>query len=264
MSHDGASRPSGQLIAWRPSGQLAVPALALSVLLNLCLAWRLSVSHDPTPRRLTEPDLCAGDVHGRMRDCASVSCPRYFVPSPAVVVGSSRMVPMQADTRYRLHGPRDMLELTRLLYGATAELGEPYKRFSNPYGRVPNLNYQWTQINERKLEQVWGLLPNGGRKASLFVEVGSFVGRSSVLIGNWLRKREAQEAQRVSLLCIDTWLGDLVMTLNKVFPEEMGKRNGHSTLYHLWLLNIISANLTERVLPLVAPSLLGARVLVRY
>lgn len=33
------------------------------------------------------------------------------------------------------------------------------------------------------------------------------------------------------------------------------------TLYHQWLLNVISANLTEHVLPLVAPSLMGARVL---
>ena len=33
------------------------------------------------------------------------------------------------------------------------------------------------------------------------------------------------------------------------------------TLYHTWLLNMIAANLTERVLPLVAPSLLASRVL---
>ena len=33
------------------------------------------------------------------------------------------------------------------------------------------------------------------------------------------------------------------------------------TLYHQWLLNVIAANLTEQVLPLVAPSLMGARVL---
>lgn len=44
-------------------------------------------------------------------------------------------------------------------------------------------------------------------------------------------------------------------------PIEIGKRNGMPTLYHQWLLNVMESNLTERVLPLVAPSLMGARVL---
>jgi len=172
-----------------------------------------------------------------------------------------------------------MLELTRLLYGASARLGEPFLDFTNPFDRHPSLKYEWTQITEQKLEQAWSMLPNGGRGVRLVVEVGSFVGRSSALIANWLRKREASaasapratvataaeasavEARTIPLLCIDTWLGDLGMMLGQIYPKEMGRRFGHSTLYHVWLLNMMRANLTARVLPLVAPSLLGARVL---
>ena len=202
-----------------------------------------------------------------MLDCASVACPRQFTPSPPIVTGASTMVPYFADTRFYLHPPRSMLELTQLFYGSSARLGEPYLDFTNPFHRKPNLNYQWTQLTDEKLEQAWALLPYRGRRARLVVEVGSFLGRSSVRIAQWLKRREAaaaaagEAASVVPLLCIDTWLGDLGMLLGQIYPEEMGRRFGHSTLYHVWLSNMIAMNLTERVLPLVAPSLLGARAL---
>ena len=149
-----------------------------------------------------------------------------------------------------------MLELTRLLYGPAAQRGEPFKNFTNPHGHSAGLStFHFTQINERILEQAWQLLPSHGQRAGLVVEVGSFIGRSSVLIGNWLRERG------VPLLCIDTWSGSLPMTLGHTYADEVAKRNGQPTFYHKWLLNVIAANLTESVLPLVAPSLLGARVL---
>lgn len=171
---------------------------------------------------------------------------------------------MLADTRFRAHPPRDMLELTRLLYGATARPREPFLGFTNPFGRQPNLNYQWTQLTESMLTQAFSLLPGGGRHARLVVEVGSFLGRSSARIAQWLRRwdRDTHADGRITpLLCIDTWIGDLGMLLGQIFPEEMGRRNGLPTLYHVWLLNMMSGNVTERVLPLVAPSLLGARAL---
>ena len=198
-----------------------------------------------------------------MRDCAAVACPTHYSDAPpGIETGLSSMVPLAPDTRYRLHGPRDMLELTRLLYGDIARVGEPYRNFTNPYHRQPHLRYDWTQIHDKKLEAAWDLLPNRGRSTKLVVEVGSFLGRSSVLIANWLKRREERLGHAAPpLLCIDTWSGDVGMTLNQIYPVEMGKRNGHATLYQVWLLNVMHANLTDRVLPLVAPSLMGARVL---
>lgn len=214
--------------------------LALSTFLNaVFVGWLLADSR--YARRLEESPLAAPD---KMRDCASVACPRLFTEAaPAVQTGLSTLIPLLSDTRYRLHGPKNMLDLTRLLYGSHARLGEPYQNFSNPFGRSPNLKYDWTQINEQQLEETFAMLPNEGRSARLVVEVGSFIGRSSVLIGRWLRRRELkaqhEDASKargqsdeigrtgiggsssstgasVSLLCIDTWSGDLAMTLGQI------------------------------------------------
>ena len=259
----------------------ATRLLALSACLNVLLGWLL-LADVRDGRRLGEHP--ASDE--AERDCASVACPRLFTEATPVETGLSKLTPMIVDTRYRLHGPRNMLDLTRLLCGDNARLGEPYRNFTNPFGRSPSLRYDWTQINERQLEQTFAMLPNGGRNARLVVEVGSFIGRSSVLIGRWLRRRELLQQHEnkhlaagrghgrgdggtassstwasVSLLCIDTWSGDVAMTLGQIYPVEMGKRNGMPTLYHQWLLNVIQSNLTGQVLPLMAPSLMGARVL---
>lgn len=174
------------------------------------------------------------------------------------------MIPFHPDSRYRLHPPKTMLELTQLLYGKNARIGEPFLDFTNPFQRIPNLRYEWTQLTNRKLEQAWEILPDRGKHVQLVVEVGSFLGRSSTLIGNFLRQRDlasSNGARVTPLLCIDTWLGDVGMALGQTYKEVMGQRNGHPTLYHLWLVNMIAGNLTERVLPFVAPSMLGAKVL---
>ena len=247
--------------------------LTISLGLNVCQffdarGWWAAAAATSNARRLDGQHSSASPSPSelsRMQDCASVACPRAFTEAqPAVVTGGSRMRPMLADSRFRPHPPHSMLELTQLLYGDQATVGEPYKGFENVWHRAPSLKYEWTQISESMLEQVWAMLPNGGRNAKLVVEVGSFVGRSSVLIGGWLRRREREQPHHGAsppLLCIDTWLGDLGMTLDQIYPAELGKRHGQSTLYHVWLLNIMQSNLTERVLPLVAPSFLGARVL---
>eukprot|EP00966_Prymnesium_polylepis_P224769 5198631-Prymnesium_polylepis.1 len=51
------------------------------------------------------------------------------------------------------------------------------------------------------------------------------------------------------------------MALGRVESKLMDKRWGQPTLYHQFLTNLVAANLTEHVLPFMAPSLLGARAL---
>ena len=82
-----------------------------------------------------------------------------------------------------------MLELTQLLYGDQATVGEPYKEFENVWHRAPSLKYEWTQISESMLEQVWAMLPMAAATL-LVVEVGCSW-RSSVLGGGWLRRASA-------------------------------------------------------------------------
>jgi hypothetical protein len=187
----------------------------------------------------------------------------------AAVSRVRRSQPFYADTRFRLHGPHSMLDLTRLLYGAHASLGEPYRGYSNPFNRTPNaLKYEWTQLKTTTLSQAWNLLPAGGgaiasrppsrslvlvrprssdlsvitcvltpstsrfpvsrahagSHVKLVVEVGSFIGRSSALIAEFLRARAASVgAAAPPLLCIDTWLGDAGMSLGQTYPAEMGR-----------------------------------------
>ena len=224
----------------------------------------------------------ADDEMMPMRDCASVACPLRYSPQPRVQTGHSVYKPFFADTRFRPTPPRNMLELTRLIYGADSRLAEPYIGYDNPFGKTPDASYEWTQINEKYLDQAWELI--GGR-AQMFIEVGSFVGRSSILIANWLRRHDAENdvvragsargrggrrqqpppavagGEGIPLLCIDTWVGDLGMVLGTIYKSKMDRRHGMPTLYHTWLLNVIASNNTERILPLVAPSLLGSRVL---
>jgi len=105
------------------------------------------------------------------------------------------------------------------------------------------------------------LLP---RRPRFVVEVGSFTGRSTTVLGHFLRANfepSARHPEPPPLLCIDTWLGDLGMTIGAYLGELIDKRHGQPTLYHQWLVNVIAANLTEGVLPLVTTSFLGARIL---
>ena len=44
--------------------------------------------------------------------------------------------------------------------------------------------------------------------------------------------RVLPELQRLDLS--SNPIGDVGMALGQIFPKEMGKRNGHPTLYHLW------------------------------
>ena len=164
-------------------------------------------------RKLAEHSCSIGPSQQTMQDCASVACPSHFTPNPAIITGHSLYRPFLADTRWRPTPPDDMLELTRLLYGEGARLGEPFIGFDNPFDRRADLTYQWTQVNDRILDQAHALV--GGR-LRFVVEVGSFVGRSSVIIADWLRRthEEGRSGKTVPLLCVDTWMGDVGMAVN--------------------------------------------------
>ena len=93
-------------------------------------------------------------------------------------------------------------------------------------------------------------------KQPLFgIEVGSFIGSSSLLLGNMMKKNNGV------LLCIDTWCGDINMWLMPRFQEYMNKNDGNPKLYDLFMVNIMNNNLKENVIPLRVSSIVGARML---
>ncbi|CAF1518183.1 unnamed protein product [Rotaria sp. Silwood1] len=98
-------------------------------------------------------------------------------------------------------------------------------------------------------------------KPQFIVEVGSFTGNSATIMGNVLKNAYP----RAFLLCIDTWLGDLNMWVNKVVWKHLSvTEDGRPTVYYQFLANIIQQNLTNVILPVSMSSIIGARFLQTY
>ena len=99
------------------------------------------------------------------------------------------------------------------------------------------------------------LLSKLDKEPKFGIEVGSFIGSSSLLLGNIMKKNNGV------LLCIDTWCGDINMWLMPEFQEYMNKNDGNPKLYDLFMVNIMNNNLKDYVIPLRVSSIVGARML---
>ncbi|CAF0801565.1 unnamed protein product [Adineta steineri] len=98
-------------------------------------------------------------------------------------------------------------------------------------------------------------------KVQFVVEIGSFTGNSASIMGKVLKESYPGSF----LLCIDTWLGDLAMWINKAVWEHLSvSEDGRPTVYYQFLTNIIKQNLTTMVLPASMTSIIGARFLQTY
>lgn len=94
-------------------------------------------------------------------------------------------------------------------------------------------------------------------KLSFVVEIGSFTGMSAITMANVMQ----EHLLKPIVLCIDTWLGDMNMWINKEVYQYLGPVNGRPQVYEQFMANIIGHNLTEVVLPFSTTSILGARFL---
>ena len=100
------------------------------------------------------------------------------------------------------------------------------------------------------------------RPARSVVEVGSFIGASARALAAWLRsKAGAEQAAKPTLICVDTWCGDINMWLHPRFAGLMDKRGGDPGLYRNFISNIVYANAQDIVTPLRVSSIVGARML---
>ena len=87
------------------------------------------------------------------------------------------------------------------------------------------------------------------------IEVGSFIGSSAIILGNMVKSANGV------LMCVDTWCGDINMWLMERFHSTMKKEDGNPKLYDYFILNMMSNNLTDTVIPLRVSSIVGARML---
>lgn len=114
-------------------------------------------------------------------------------------------------------------------------------------GLTPHIDFQ-------TLSKLTEILPPAGTKP-IGIEVGSFVGGSAILLGNFLKSHNG------NLICIDTWCGDINMWLLDKFKDIMGKNDADPKLFHHFMNNIITRNLDDTIIPLRLSSIVGARLL---
>lgn len=107
-------------------------------------------------------------------------------------------------------------------------------------------------IGPKTIKKVESLL---GREPKFGIEVGSFIGSSATIWGNFMKKNNG------ALLCIDTWCGDINMWLRSEFEGTMKKQDGNPKIFDAFLHRIQVENLETTVIPLRTSSMVGARIL---
>jgi hypothetical protein len=127
----------------------------------------------------------------------------------------------------------------------------PYNNYVVPKNIVKPMGYS-AHIGKKTTDHITKML---GHVPTFGVEVGSFIGGSALILGGMLSRNNG------TLLCIDTWCGDINMWLMTKFHETMNKTDGNPKLYDLFMQNMIRNNLTNSVIPLRVSSVVGARML---
>jgi hypothetical protein len=92
---------------------------------------------------------------------------------------------------------------------------------------------------------------------SVIIEVGSWKGASAVHMG----RVSTALGLRPTILCVDTWLGSLEIWAQPHLARLAPRRHGYPQVYFQFLHNVKAAGLQHQVVPLVATSAVGARML---
>ena len=85
------------------------------------------------------------------------------------------------------------------------------------------------------------------------LEAGSFIGNSAI---TWAGAAAALEMS-APVVCIDTWLGDVIMWLKKGAMLGPPGPDGQPRLFEQFMLNVAKKNLSHRVIPMRMPAAIG-------
>jgi len=112
-------------------------------------------------------------------------------------------------------------------------------------------------------------------RPKLILEVGTWKGKSAIAMGNILEAANDTPSLEGSLadvtfdtkiVCIDTWLGATEMWDKKDDTKRylsLKLKNGYPQLYYTFLSNVVSANLSDRIVPFPQTSVNAARHLAK-
>jgi len=122
------------------------------------------------------------------------------------------------------------------------------------YGSVFSMShYDLAEILLTTVQDAW-------RDDAWVLEAGSFIGNSAV---TWASTMRALQMRSV-VVCIDTWLGDIIMWEKR--GKMLGKpgADGQPRLFEQFMLNVAGKNMTEYVLPLRMPASIGLLYVRRH
>lgn len=132
-----------------------------------------------------------------------------------------------------------------------------YENWPNYFKKNVTYGYR-THLTSSIIKSIIQHITNKSRlNLNFVVEVGSFTGMSAVSMGKLMTEHDLHPL----ILCIDTWLGDMNMWINKEVYEYLSPINGRPQVYEQFLANVIGHNLTKIILPFSTTSILGARFL---
>lgn len=131
----------------------------------------------------------------------------------------------------------------KLLHGHNPYAGFPVKDWAGTWYNDPNA---CSPIFRRALEM---------SKPTVAIEVGSFVGESSIHIAKTMRELNPGSV----LICVDTWYGGFDHW-TKV-PEKLRFWFGRPSLYYQFIGNVMAHRVEDVILPLALDSVNAARLL---
>eukprot|EP00392_Amoebophrya_sp_AT5.2_P002287 g2292.t1 len=168
---------------------------------------------------------------------------------------------------YHRCGPASSIKIHYKLYGVKPEEHHVIVNYTNPYNMKPTFSKfpHSNLVPDFFIKQILDRLYP--REVRFVVEVGSFQGHSSVLMGSIL---DAMDRREVPILCIDPWTGDLNTWANKDHDPDVRHWmspvvDGRSTLFDHFMTNVqfkVSRHLSPtHILPFHATSMVGGRFL---
>jgi len=114
------------------------------------------------------------------------------------------------------------------------------------------------------------LYATSGLEATLWLEVGSFIGGSAITTAVTVKDLSLP----IGIVCIDPWTGDVGMwatrkamrvIANHIYADSAIKmdRFGHSRIYETFLANVRSKGHQDIILPLRTSSIVGLRLILQ-
>lgn len=125
----------------------------------------------------------------------------------------------------------------------------------NPYQGYPCAGWGGVWYNDPGAAREIFKTAIGMSNPGLIVEVGSFVGESSIFMAKHIKALKLDAA----ILCVDTWMGGIDHWKNA--PEKLVFHFGRPALYYRFMANVISHECADVILPLSLDSLNASRLL---